>query len=604
MENSWGLVTTAFDRGIDALNTLGDQKYEISWDAPDIEAVESPSVEITSIEPPELEDIPENVVPFSGIIPTTNLANISTVSISGFNEKDYGFSISEITIPSAPSITVPAVPHLDSITIPAPPEYHVTDFEGIPPVDDLIPPVLSFEWGESLYSSNLKTKLGDWLYDQIVSGGTGLDEATEQAIYSRAKSRLEEESQALLDSINDGMAAKGFPLPLGAYGASILEAENKILRSRTDLNNDILVQQSKLAQDNTHFVITEATKLESVLIEYHNQVQNRSLDAAKFIVTTTAQLYAIRLDGYKAKMEAYGILAQVYQARIQGEIAKAEFYKAQIAGVQASVEVQRSLIDAYTAQIGGIRALIEIYVAQMQGANIQAGIDRTRMEGFVSEVQAYGARVSAELAKYEGYKARISGEALKVEMAKTDAEAYVAKVSGYKAKIDAEVAVADANLANTRAQIEVFSGLLQKYNTDIQASLARADIFAKKEGLKVDIYKAQSAVYETELDALIKAYLGKVDEVKSNSDLSIRASEVALQSLLSKYQLTSENLRAVAQVAGQMSAAAAASVNASISANASESKSDTNSFSNSNSYNASDSDSNSTVTEQIHQYSN
>ena len=134
--------------------------------------------------------------------------------------------------------------------------------------------------------------------------------------------------------------------------------------------------------------------------------------------------------------------------------------------------------------------------------------------------------------------------------------------------------------------------------------MALAEIKAKKEGLKIDLFKTQGAMYSSELDALIRAYSGKVEEVRNKTSASIRESEVAMQALVNQYTLTAENLRAIAQVAGQMAAAAASSVNASLSASHSDSNSASNAYQRSESESVQTSTSYSVVEETIHQYSN
>ncbi len=621
ISNAWSLVTTAYDRGVQALNTLGSQKYDTSWDSVEVEDIEPPAIVTTIPELPELDEVPEFEVQFGGTPVSVDSGYVYVPYVPPYVETNYNFSIpgapvvtwpsfaknapsvSDIQMPSSPSFNIPEVPALANVTIPAPPTYSVPEFTATEPMDSLQIPALSFAWSESAYSSGLKTKLGDLLYDNLVAGGTGLNEATEQAIYDRAKSRMEDEEQALLDAVNNGMAARGFPLPLGAYAAQVLSAENKILRSRGDLNNDILVNQSKLAQENTHFIIQEAAKLETVLLSYHGEVQNRAMQAAEFVVTTAIQQYGLRVEGYKAKLSSYATMAQVYQTRIQGEVAKAEFYRAQIDGVQASVAVQGALVDAYRAQIAGIAALVDVYKAQMEGASIRAGIDKTRLDGFLAEVQAYSARVMAEAAKYEGYKAQIAGEATKADMRKVDVEAYAAQVSGLKTKVDMQAVDHQIRLEKTKAQVDVFNGYVQKYNADVQAALGEAEIVAKRDGVKLDTYKAQGGMYTAEINALIQVYMGQIEEVKNKTSLAIRESEVTMQALLSKYQLTAENLKAIAQVTGQMASAAAASVNASLSASHSDSNSAANQATYSTTESTSTSQSYSVVEETIHQIS-
>ena len=588
-------VLQAYNTGLDAINALANENFDLDWDEPVWDPVATPGTDNMSLSTPgkpTVNAISVGSVQFLGVTPAYESIDIDSLVIPAYTDKDYGFNIPDspdvvwptfskdapqvgnVDIPTIPDYDLPAVPTLQSISIPAPPDYTIPAFDGVLPVADLTEPALSFEWSESYYSSDLQTLLKTTLLAGITNGGSGLDEATEQAIYDRAISRHEEEEQTLLDSISTGLAARGFPLPPGALVTAVSEAENKILRSRTDLNNDILVQQSKLAQENTHFILDLAKKFEDSLISYHSDSQNRALDASKFVITTATAIYSLKIEGYKAKLQAYAILADVYKVRIEAEIAKAEFYKAQISAVEASVRVQGLMIEAYKAQVQSVMALMEVYKTQMQGASIAASIDKLKIDGYLGEVQAYSTRTQAVAYRYEGYKAQISGEVAKADMHRADAQAYTAMVGGYEARSRVDIARAEVQLNNTKSQAIVYSAMVDKYKADISKVVAEAEIAAKQDGVEIEAYKAEVTKFAAEIDAVVRTYYGKVEEVKAKADLSAKTADTAVRALLGEYELSVEAAKGVAQAAGQMAAAAASSVNASIHAASSESRSD------------------------------
>lgn len=618
------MVNSTFLQASNALNLLAGKQFSIDWTEPVWSGVSPGGVDSINPDepsPPAIQDISGAYAVFDGATPVVPTITIDQREIPEFVEQDFGFSIpappdvswptfsrevpspSDIPVPTAPDLNLPPVPTLASISIPSPPEYSIPEFDGTPPIDDLTVPTTNFSFAEDRYSSRNNSLIADKLFDNISNGGTGLDEATEQAIYNRATSRQEEEEQALMDNISVGFASRGFPLPPGALVSATLEAENKILRSREDLNNDILVQQSKLAQENTHFMLERGIQFEQIMITYHNEVQNRALESEKFVVTTAINVYGLRVESYKAKLQAYAVLAEIYKTRIEGEIAKAEFYKAQIEGVKASAIVQQAIVEVYRAQVEAVKALMESYRIQMEGARIHAEIDKTKIEGFLAEVNTYVARVNAETAKYEGYKAQIAGEAAKAEMYKTSAEAYVAKVTGFKAVAETDIARAEAQLVGVRSQTEVFKALIDKYTADVQKSIAAAEIKAKQQGLEIDIFRAETAKYSSELETLVRVYLGKIEEVKAKADISVKNAEIAVRASLGQYELAVEAAKGVAQVAGQMAAGAASSVNASIHAASSENRSDSRSYSVGLSSSNSDSTSISQITQHIYEHS-
>jgi hypothetical protein len=633
-----GNATTRADEHVDSAASMSAQAYASGLNAiSTMTAITIPGQEMPAVstipltgvsginadEPtvPEIQDITTAVVNFEGVVPSTVSLEIDSRPIPEYVENDYGFAIpeqpevtwptfvkeapvgSEIAVPTVPSVDLPPVPSITDVAVPAPPEYSLPDFDGVLPVDDLTEPVVNFNWSEAAYTSELNTVVTNSIQGNIITGGTGLDEATEQAIYDRAKSRMEEEEQLLLDNVASGLAARGFPIPPGALVGGVLEAENKILRSRTDLNNDILVQQSKLAQENTHFMHDKAIQVEQIMIGYHNEVQGRLLDAQKFTVSVAVQMYGARVEAYKARLQAYATLAEVYKARIQGEIAKAEFYKAQIEGVKVSIGVQQLMIEAYKTQVESIKVIMESYRIQMEGARIHAEIDKTKIEAFVSEVQAFVARTNAVTARYEGYKAQISGEVAKAEMYKANADAYNSRVQGYKAAAEVDVARAEVQLTNVKIQAEVYKALIDKYQADIQRAMAEAEIAAKREGLKVDIFKAHTQKYAAEVDALIRIYMTQVEQAKNILMAQIQMADVNGRISIAQAQIAAENIKAIAHISGQIAAAAASSVSASFHVSAADNRSDSTSRSTSHQYSKSRSDSQSYIYQHIYDHS-
>lgn len=496
-------------------------------------------------------------------------------------------SVGTPTIPEAPTIDLPPVPQLDSISIPSPPEYSIPEFEWELPTQDLTPPEPQFVWNEAEYDSDIRQMLATKLYYNLSVGGTGLDEATEQAIYDRAKARLVTEEQKAYDTTLEFFASNGFMLPPGALSAQLLEIENKIIQNREDLNNDILVQQSKLAQENTHFIINAAIANEKNLMDYVNQYQNRALEAAKFHVLSVLEVYKTNAEVYKTKIEAYAALAEVYKARIAGEVAKAEFYKAQIEGVKAGVEAQYTLILAYRAQVEAVTTYIELYKAEMEGAKIQAQIDEVRVQAFAGLVQAYSAQVAAATSRYQGYQAQIAGEVAKAEMYKAQVDAYTARVGAYKTEVEADTLVLQQQISINENAIEVFKARVQQYLAQVQAALSQAEIQAKGEGLKVDVFNALVTRYASEIDGAGKYLAASVEEARARAQLGQAQAEASARIAAMQHETAQANIRAAAQVSAQMAAAALAGVSVSSHIAYTESRSDSNQFSSSISANQS-----------------
>ena len=493
--------------------------------------------------------------------PAFNIPEAPTVAFPTFTENAPG--ISSPNIPLAPAFDLPAVPSLSAISIPSPPEYNLPDFDGVPPVADLTPPEPMFVWNEAEYSSDIRTQLANKLLSDLVNGGSGLPDATEQAIYDRATARQELEHNQMYDEALSFFSSRGWRLPPGALSGRLVDVSYKINQVREDLNNDILVQQSKLAQENTHFIIDRAIQNEKNLMDYINVLQQRAFDAAKYVVEAALTIYQIKVEAYKAQLEVYKVKAQVFETRIRAEVAKAELFKAQIEGIKASVDAQRLMIEAYKAQVESIMIYIEVYKAEMEGAKIEAEINSVRIQSFMALVKAYEARVGAVTERYKAYQAQIAGEETKAKMYAAQVDGYKSRVEAYKAKADVEIAEVTAQVELNRGRVESFKAEIEKYKALVSAAVeqARADVEIEK--LDVAVFEAEIQKYSEELKAMVALFNGKVEEAKAKMSIEAKEAEVTTQVALAKYTLMRAASEAAAKVAAQMAAAAMSMVSAS-----------------------------------------
>lgn len=619
-----GWAESVYSEASGLLAGLTGMTFNVTYAPPAFNSIDIPAVNPTPPGSRPGGDVSYKQPDFKGTSPTIpEDLNLVTYPVPEYAEKDYGIDIPESpnvlwptftkeapgmpdrVIPTIPAEDIPPIPRITDVTIPSPPNFDDPQFTAQPPVEDLTVPPVNFTWGESVYQSALKTKLGDVLFQNLVSGGSGLDEVTEQAIYDRALSRQEEAEQVMVDELSDDVAQRGFDIPPGALLTLSSEAENKILRSRADLNKDILVQQSNLAQTNTHFIITQVAGLETVLINYHSETQTRALDAAKFTVTVAMQAYSLKLEAYKTKLTAYQILAQVYETQIRAQIAKAEFYKAQIEGAKLSVEIQELYIRAYLGQLEGIKATLAVYKLQMEGAQLAASIDKLKLDGYMSEVQAYGIKVNAVTQRFEGYKAQLSGEAIKGQLKQTDVNIYAARSSAYNINNQAEIAKAETALKLIQMNAAVYEQAINKYRADVAGASASVDAQAKVVSADATAYAAEANAYATELRASMSMYEALIAQAKAEGDLAVKNAENMMKAALGNYELVLEAARGTAQIAGQLAAAAAGSINASLHASSSESDSTSTNKSVSSNYDMTKTiTSKSFIEEHIYSYSN
>ena len=575
------LSTEAWNAALAYLEDLADQEYIIPWTPLEVEDVDGISVVCIRPSPIEFIPIDFNFQPFTEDVPrmedvTTNIGDVPEftgeeplyvipdppdVAWPVFTKE--APPLSDITYPVSPDFDLPTIPILTPVVVPGPPDFQMPDFEGTLPVFDADAPEPMFVWNEAEYSSDILDALNIKLLNDIANGGSGLSEETEQAIYDRATSRQTVANEAEFTKTLNFWADRGHTVPPGALNGALVEMRARIVKVFEDLNNDILVQQSKLAQENTHFIISTAIVYEKNLMDRTNQVQQRAYDAARYTTEFAIILYEVKVKAYLGELEAYKTYALVFESRIRAEIAKAEFYRAQIEGLKLNIELQQAAVSLYRAQIEGIGALIGLYSAQMQAAGIQAQVDKVKIDGYAAEVGAFAAKSGALVSRYNAYQAQIAGEAEKARMYVAQAQAYTARVGGYKAKADVELSRVQIEVEKLKGNMTGYLALIDKYKADITAIVGEAEILSKVQGHHVDIYKADTQLYSVEVDALIKDYLGRIEELKVGADIQIKEADTSVRALLGQYELTQKSLDSGARVAAQLAASALSSVSAS-----------------------------------------
>ena len=158
------------------------------------------------------------------------------------------------------------------------------------------------------------------------------------------------------------------------------------------------------------------------------------------------------------------------------------------------------------------------------------------------------------------------------------AQAYEAEVKGYKAQADVAIATVDIEVKKIQGEVEVYKAQVDKHRSDIQAAVARGEIESKSQAGLVSLFDAEVRRYGVEVDAVVKSYLGQIEEQKARAEISIKDADVNVRAVLGQYELEAGNIQATARVAAQLAASALSAVSATAAIGFSESRGDTRSY--------------------------
>jgi hypothetical protein len=488
-------------------------------------------------------------------------------------------------IEPAPDDELPPVPSIREVTIPNPPTFTEWTFDGEEPSIDLTPPENMYYYNEEAYTSPVLTRLKSWLEDQLTLLGTPDETITEaeQALYDRAEYRLDTKFQEIWDNTVVKWEGRGYPLIPGELEKDVFEDYiTKRMAEETDLNNAIIIEQNKIYQEKIHAVVKEATALETLLVSYTNEFQNRALQSAQFVVTSAIEIYKAKITGYNAQLLRYKTQADVYTTLMQGELIKAQYYMAQVEAAKLNVQVQKLYLDAYMAQLAGIQAKWGLWKTKIEAAALIVEVDKAKVQAWMGKVQAYAEEMRGIVARYNAYQAQIAGEAEKARVFETEVKAFGEEVRAYGTEVSAKTEILRGKLEDKRNQTEVFRARIAEFDARVKKAIAKANVDSQYNTNLIQKFQAQTGALEAKARAVSSAYATSVQEQQAISAAYIARADMVMREFTAKVNAAIERMRAAGQITSQMASAAISTISASASLGFQESRSDSRSFANSN----------------------
>lgn len=485
-------------------------------------------------------------------------------------------ALSAVTLPVEPGAWVPPTsPSLLSVNI--------RPFEGVNSFGDwvdrlsvlpadlnLAAPTPYSPADRTQYSSALLAAVAAQIQARL-NGGTGLSSAVEAAIWDRARTREDSIVQTNLDTVVRNVEARGFALPTGAFHAQLREAQRQGLAKSSELSRDVAIKQAELEQTNAKHAIEQGIALEARLIEYSNNVEQRTFEAARYAAQNAIEIYNAQVAQYRAMLERYTSYASVYRSLVEGERARVDAYKAEVDAERSKVDVNRGLIDQQRAQIEARNSEVELYKSQLQGVQTLLSVDKLKLEAFAERVKAYVAELNAETVKAEVFKALVSTNQLKADVYKT-------QVDAWSAKAGTEASTAKARAEIYDSQVKAFLSRTQRYATAVSAEAEKVRAGVSIAGLQIEAGKAQVEQAATKGGLQTEHYKALIGLYESNKMLAVQKAKVLADNYFALKNLVADASKVAAQVNAQLAASAYGTIQANAQINSSDSLSSSHSI--------------------------
>lgn len=521
-----------------------------------------PSASISAPTKPALNDITVqrfDIPVFNVPDPSIALPDVPTVSWP--TDPGSAPPLDDVVVPTAPSITLPRVPTFDPVAVPNRPEYQTVSFDGVRPDISLVSPGNLFVFSEQPYSSDVLDLLTQKVLNDIRQGGTGLGADAEQAIWDRAKNRLAEDMQVEIDRVTDMFAAMGCSRPSGPMMGAIARAQQEYGRKLSDLDRDILVQQSELAFKNVQQILDVALKLEQINIDLHNKTMQRAFETAKEVADSALKAFEYEIKAHNLQLDQYKTDATVFETKIRANLATLEQYKALIESAKLESDIQSKSIEIYNAQLKGVASLIEIYKSEMEGAKIKSEVQVQKLTAYRSQIEAYVSRVNANVSRFNAYSAQIGGEKAKAEVYADQVQAFTARVKAVEAQASAESAYAKALADANKSIIEGYQADVAKYKADIDYAMTAQGNVVKLFDSEVSGYGQKVKAIDAHNDTQYKKFTSQVDALYRQASIILEEAKQELMAKIESAKVLAETSKAGATVYAQFGAASLAQAN-------------------------------------------
>ena len=408
--------------------------------------------------------------------------------------------LENVSTPNRPSVTKPTLATVREIEDVQFPDISTS-------INDVTAPTLDKYIEGAAYASGLLEKLKNTLYSIIDNGGQSLGETIEEEIFSRHEERVRRQIRASSNRVLAFEALNGMPTPSGARHAVAMELEDNYTYALALASNDTMVEQARLARDQFQHAISEANRLEAVLMEQHNAALQRAFEAWRGYLDLLIQTFDAQLRRIQQQLTVYQIQADIAKTRQEVSIMKADhdikrnehllsiyqtdaqvaqtIVQAESTVTQAEISLNSQRLEEYRAKIQGVVQELQAYVAEVEAQIKAKGLDIDIRRVQVEEARVQTERVSninEARARFHEAKAR-----------------WVESINQSRAQLfDAEARSAANKNNNRTALFQAETGL---YGNQVQSETARTgnqmqsyQIRTQQEQAKVTHLREQAAI--------------------------------------------------------------------------------------------------------------
>lgn len=418
-----------------------------------------------------------------------------------------------------------------------------------------------FSFSEPLSDTALTEHLLADIILSLQSGGRGLPEDAENALFLRAKDRLADEYEDTFNKEDARLAAQGWIIPTGAHVAALADITARRNRALEQASHEAMIENARLILQDRNNAREIAVKFEGVYREYLSGYYARALEAEKEVAAESLKVLQIAIEQQKLLADNARLRVEMFDAFLKSSMMELEAFEKKLAMKKVMADIRGQDVQMLMAWTQAALAEVQIFEARVKGAVAVSDYNQSIVGAFGEEVKAYAADLGAFGEEVRAWATETDAAYRVLDGFKAHVEAYKAHAEAVESQNRVQTSIAEIGIKKNEANLMAFRGMVDAFAARLQAIGEKNRTEGTRIGAEAQVFGAKAAAHAEIQSAMASAQKSRVDAETNRLALAIEQNRVNITKATSELELTVEALKSVAQYTSTLSAGLYAAIN-------------------------------------------
>ena len=396
---------------------------------------------------------------------------------------------------------------------------------------------------------------------------TVLPDQIENAMFSRAQARAENEFHAAENQILEGAQRRGFLVPPSAVTSNLNKARIEAAKGLAGQSTEVYIERRKSEVQHLQFILNIASQqintVRTLAVQYAQtgvQVIEKAYQLADSLTQKIITVFEHEKSRREFSLALMNALNGVYETKLKAALSGLEGFKLTLQALELQSNVEFKKVEAAKLQVESQQLLVARYSAMIDAIAKRATVDELALKNYQIQAEIFKVLTDGRVASFKAYEAAIDGDRGKLDGQLALVNIYDAQLKAMQTNIEAQTAIVEADVKSNQGKLSQYSTQAEVYKTASEIALNKFTANAEIKKLGLDVYKtnieANVEVFKSQmerqlalLNADIEAFKGNISSLsnfyaleKSYTELDLRKTEAIAQGYTNMASATLQSL--------------------------------------------------------------